>query len=153
MSVISYLLLISSLKVLHCLHRVLNSHSLGMSPGLTNAFIHRGTHGGGTLSSQRQIGLKKNRPTDNLMEMLTFCTLTTHFRMGSHIYQQDEGLAMGSPLSPAMANIYMEYFEEMALESISKANNMVDDTFILWPHQEDVHILLDHVMRTIVRKM
>ena len=40
MSVISYLLLISPLKVLHCLHRVLNSYSLGMSLDLTNAFIH-----------------------------------------------------------------------------------------------------------------
>ena len=28
------------LKVLHCLHQVLNSHFLGMSLGLTNAFIH-----------------------------------------------------------------------------------------------------------------
>ena len=37
---VSYLLLISPLKVLHCLHRVLNSHSLGMSLDLTNAFIH-----------------------------------------------------------------------------------------------------------------
>ena len=35
MSVISYLLLISPLKVLHCLHWVLNLHSLGMSLDLT----------------------------------------------------------------------------------------------------------------------
>ena len=33
MSVISYLLLISPLKVLHCLHRVLNSHSFGYVTG------------------------------------------------------------------------------------------------------------------------
>ena len=31
---------ISPLKDLHCLHRVLNPHSLGMSLDLTNAFIH-----------------------------------------------------------------------------------------------------------------
>ena len=29
------------LKVLHCLHRVLNLYSLGLSQDLTNAFIHR----------------------------------------------------------------------------------------------------------------
>ena len=40
MSVISYLLLISPLKVPHCLHWILNSHSLGMSLDITNAFIH-----------------------------------------------------------------------------------------------------------------
>ena len=43
----------------------------------------------------------------------------------------------------------MEFFEEMALGSTSLMPSMslryVDDTFILWPHQEDVQILLDHV--------
>ena len=69
--------------------------------------------------------------------------------MGSDIYRQEEGLAKGSPLSPVLANIYKEYFEEMALGSTSLKPSMwlryVDDSFILWPHQEDVQILLDHV--------
>ena len=51
-------------------------------------------------------------PIDNLMEMLTFCVEKTYFGMGSNIYRQ-EGLAMGLPLSPVLANIYMEYAEEM----------------------------------------
>ena len=88
-------------------------------------------------------------PIDNLMEMLTFYVETTYFGMGSDIYRQEEGLAMGSPLSPVLANIYMEYFEEMALGSTSLKPSMrlryVDDKFILWPHQEDVQTLLDHV--------
>ena len=54
---------------------------------------------------------------DNLIEMLTFCVETTYFGMGSDIYRQEEGLAMGSPLSPVLANKYVEYFEEMALGS------------------------------------
>ena len=86
-------------------------------------------------------------PIDNLM--LTFCVETTYFGMGSDIYRQEEGLAMRSPLSPLLANVNMEYFEEMALGSTSLKPSMwlryVDDTFILWPHQEDVQILLDHV--------
>ena len=88
-------------------------------------------------------------PIDNLMEMLTFCMETTYFEMGSDIYRQKEGLAMGSPLTPVLANINMEYFEEMVLWSTSLKPSMwlryVDDTLILWPHQEDVLILLDHV--------
>ena len=55
-------------------------------------------------------------PIDNLMEMLTVCVETTYFGMGSDIYRQEEGLAMGLPLSPVLANIYMEYFKEMALD-------------------------------------
>ena len=87
-------------------------------------------------------------PIDNLMEMLTFCVETTYFGMGSDIYRQ-EGLAMGSSLSLVLADIYLEYFEEMALGSTSLKPLMwlryVDDTFVLWPHQEDVQKLLDHV--------
>ena len=86
---------------------------------------------------------------DNLMEMLTFCTQTTHFGMGSHIYRQAAGLAICSQLSPAMANICMEYFEEMALESISLKPTIwlryIHNTFIIWPLQKDVQILLDDV--------
>ena len=87
-------------------------------------------------------------PIDNLMEMLTFCVETPYFGMGSDIYRQ-EGLAMGSPLSPVLANIYMQYFKEMALGSTSLKPSMwlryIDDTFILWPHQEDVPTLLYHI--------
>ena len=87
-------------------------------------------------------------PIYNLMEMLTFCVETSYFGMTSDKYWQ-EVLAMGSPLSPVLANIYMEYSEEMALRSTSLKPSLwlryVDDTFILWPHPEDVHILLDHV--------
>ena len=56
------------------------------------------------------------------------------------IYRQEEGLAMDSPQSPVLANIHMEYFEEMALGSKSLKPSMwlryVDDTFILCPHQK-----------------
>ena len=71
---------------------------------------------------------------DNLIEMLTFCVETTYFGMGSDIYRQEEGLAMGLPVA----------FGSTSLKPSMWLRN-VDDTFILWPHQEDVQILLDHV--------
>ena len=63
-------------------------------------------------------------PIANLMEMLTFCVETTYFGMGFVIYRQEEELAMGSPLSPVLANIYMQYFAEMALGSTSLKPSM-----------------------------
>ena len=84
-------------------------------------------------------------PIDNLMEMLTFCVDTTSFGMGSDIYREKEVLAMGTAFSPVLVNIYMKYFEEMTLGSPSIKPSMwlrsVDDTIVLWPHQEDVQKL------------
>ena len=88
-------------------------------------------------------------PIDKKMEMLIFGVETIYFSMGYNIYQQNEGLAMGSPLSPVLANIYIEYFEEMALGSTSLKPSMwlryVDDKLILWSLQADVQKLLDHL--------
>lgn len=76
--------------------------------------------------------------------MLTFC-----MHLVSNIYQEKEGLAMGSP---SIANIYMEYFGEVAIETVPLKLVMwlkyIDDTFIHWFHQEDVQILLEHVSWT-----
>ena len=48
---------------------------------------------------------------------------------------------MGSPLSPIVANLYMEAFEERALKSAVQRPRVwlryVDDTFVIWPHGED----------------
>ena len=78
------------------------------------------------------------------MEMLT-CVETTYLQMGSDIYQQ-ERLAIGSPV---LANIHIEYFEEMALGSTSLKSSMwlryEDDTLIFWTHLEDVQKLPDHM--------
>ena len=42
---------------------------------------------------------------------------------------------MGSPLSPTIANLYMEYFESLALESSQLQPKLrlryVDDTFVV----------------------
>ena len=69
------------------------------------------------LTADSDLEERTCTPMDNLMEMLTFCVETTYFEMGSDIYRQEEGLAMGSPLSPVLANIYIEYFKEIALGS------------------------------------
>ena len=56
-------------------------------------------------------------------------------------FDQAEGAAMGSPLSPIVANLFMEAFEGKVLESAVLRPRMwvkyVDDTSVLWPHEED----------------
>ena len=50
------------------------------------------------------------------------------------------GAAMGSPLSPVVANVYMEQFEKQALATSRIVPNLwiryVDDTFVTWAHGE-----------------
>ena len=43
---------------------------------------------------------------------------------------------MGSPLSPVLADLYMEFFETMAIETAQQRPSLfdryVDDTFVIW---------------------
>jgi hypothetical protein len=41
---------------------------------------------------------------------------TSYFSFNGQFYEQIDGVAMGSPLSPVIANFYMEHFEERALK-------------------------------------
>ena len=86
----------------------------------------------------------------SLMDLLRLCLQTTYFAQGDNLYQQDEGAAMGSPLSPIIANIYMEFFEELPLESTDVRPSLwlryVDDTFIIWSHgAETLPTFLQHL--------
>ena len=53
----------------------------------------------------------------SIMEILRFCLYNTYFSFQNKFYEQVEGVAMGSPISPIVANLYMEYFEGRALRS------------------------------------
>jgi hypothetical protein len=59
-------------------------------------------------------------------------------------------VAMGSPLSPVIANLFMETFEQEALELAPLKPKLwkryVDDTFVVWPHgRESLDQFLNHL--------
>jgi len=41
----------------------------------------------------------------------------TYFSYNNQFYEQYSGVAMGSPISPVIANIFIEYFEKEVLTS------------------------------------
>ena len=45
------------------------------------------------------------------------CLKSTYFTFHDNFYEQTNGVLIGSPLSPVVANIYMEHFEKKALTS------------------------------------
>ena len=68
-----------------------------------------------------------------LMEMLRVCLTATSFQFRSKHYELEDGLAMGSPVSPAVACIFMSKLEERALKTFSQPPSVwyrfVDDIF------------------------
>ncbi|XP_069678727.1 uncharacterized protein dlp [Periplaneta americana] len=64
---------------------------------------------------------------------------STYFMYKGQYYEQSDGVAMGSPLSPAVANLYMEDFEHRALENapLKTSSLVVEDTLVVWPHGEE----------------
>jgi hypothetical protein len=59
-------------------------------------------------------------------------------------------MAMGSSLSPVVSNIFVEHFEEIALDTAyykpAKWLRYVDDTFVVWPYgPEKLQKFLDHL--------
>ncbi|XP_014666938.1 PREDICTED: uncharacterized protein LOC106808648 [Priapulus caudatus] len=54
------------------------------------------------------------------MELLEFGLTTTYFMFGGQLYQQKLGTAMGSPVSPIVANLYMEDLEQTAINTASE---------------------------------
>ena len=53
----------------------------------------------------------------DIIELLEFVLSTTYFSFRGQIYQQKFGTAMGSPVSPIVANLFMEDLEQKAMET------------------------------------
>ena len=53
----------------------------------------------------------------NIIELFGFCLHNTYFSFQNKFYEQVEDVPMGSPVSPIVANLYMECFERKALRS------------------------------------
>jgi hypothetical protein len=65
-------------------------------------------------------------------------------------YEQTDGLAIVSPLSPVISNFIMDDIEETALKQATHKPlcwlRYVDDNFVIWPHgPEKLEGFLDHL--------
>ena len=53
----------------------------------------------------------------DIILLLEFSLKITYFSFQDQFYEQVKGAAMGSPVSPIVANLYMEYLEQKALST------------------------------------
>jgi hypothetical protein len=101
----------------------------------------------------KSIEVLRKRFDDNTADLAEICLKSTYFKWKGEFYEQTEGAAMGSPISPAVANIYMDFFETTALENAAYKPSMwlryVDDTFVVWRHGreklEEFHQFLNQI--------
>ena len=102
------------------------------------------------LTKDQTLRERANIPVPQLVELTNLCLRSTYFQLGEEFYEQLDGAAMGSPLSPVIANLYLEHLEETALQSACLKPKLwvryVDDTFVIWPHgQEELQSFHNHL--------
>ena len=80
---------------------------------------------------EKLIATKLNR--EELEKLLQLCTKEMHFQYDGKIYRQVNGVAMGSPLGPVLANIFMVELEKSLVptmqDEVALWFRYVDDTF------------------------
>ena len=87
------------------------------------------------LASDNDLHQRTSMAIHHVISLLEFCLNSTYFCISRQLYEQNEGAAMGSPLSHIIANIFMEDFEAKPLSSApwppSLWKTFVDDTFVV----------------------
>jgi hypothetical protein len=63
------------------------------------------------LERDRKLIHRTTLGVDKIMELNDLCLDSTYFQLSDKFYEQRRGLDMGSPLSPVLADLYMEKME------------------------------------------
>ena len=75
-----------------------------------------------------------------IIKLLEFCLKNTYFLFQGKYYEKIHGSAMGSPISPVTANLFMEDFEVKTLSSSPQSPHLwlrhMDDSFVIQLHKE-----------------
>ena len=88
-------------------------------------------------------------PRDDMKSLLYLCTSKSCFLFNNTLYEQIDGISMGSPLGLVMANIFMTYFKTLLQERSNLTRlkhwfRYVDDIFVIFDVKPDLPaILLD----------
>ncbi|XP_071803690.1 uncharacterized protein [Asterias amurensis] len=87
---------------------------------------------------------------DQIHDLLYTCVSSSCFQFQGKYYEQTAGTSMGSPISPVLADIFMEEFESSSLLTADLRPSLwlryVDDTFVVWPHgQDSLHEFLQYL--------
>ena len=97
----------------------------------------------GHLEMDDPLGSRTPLSIEEVLRLLEICLRSTFFTFQGSYYCQKDGVAMGSPVSAVVANIFMQSFEKKALSTATKLTprvwkRYVDDVFsIIWKASVD----------------
>ena len=83
--------------------------------------------------------------------LLELAVQDCHFQFDNQLYDQIDGVAMGSPLGPSMANAFLCFHENHWLENCPRKfkpilyKRYVDDCFLIFKKKDDVLLFLDYL--------
>lgn len=87
-------------------------------------------------------------PRDVFVELMQKATSSVEFSFNNIMHQQVDGVAMGSPLGPSLANIFVGYHEALLFKRVNKPlmyYRYVDDTFTVFSNEADCNDFLTHL--------
>nr|CAX83713.1 reverse transcriptase [Schistosoma japonicum] len=87
------------------------------------------------LLADNDLSIRCPLEPSEIIKCLSLCLNSTLFKFRGDLYKQTEGVAMGSPVSPIVANLFMHSLETNALSKCVYPPKLwlryVDDTFII----------------------
>ena len=98
------------------------------------------------LSNEPNLKINK----DELKKLFFFATAQTHFLFNGDFFDQIGGVAMGSPLAPVLANLFMGHHENIWLDECyhdkpSYFRRYVDDIFSVFDSIDQARAFFDYL--------
>ena len=85
---------------------------------------------------------------DVFVELMKSATSSVEFSFNNTMCKQTDGVVMGSPLGPALSNMFVGYYEEKLFSQTQKPSTYfryVDDTFAIFDHQAEADEFLTKI--------
>ena len=109
---------------------------------------------------ERSTSEKQRMPTAYIKQLIEMILTSNCFKFGTKFYHQIKGTAMGTPMAPGYANVFMGAVEKAMLDQYEMETGFrpkvwlrfLDDIFMLWQHGPDELTKFQEFMQTFAKR-